>query len=71
MKKIINQYTEGAHTVIEYGDNGAVTNVVKVATPTERTEEQYVIPKPTIEEEILVETRYQTMLLEMSTLGGM
>ena len=28
-------------------------------------------PLPTIEEEILVETRYQTMLLEMSTLGGM
>ena len=28
-------------------------------------------PQPSIEEEILIETRYQTMLLEMTNLGGM
>lgn len=67
MLKILNEYIEGNSKVIEYTKDGeTVSHRVETAIPMEiETTEQ-----PSMEEQILFETKYQTLLLETMALGG-
>jgi len=70
MIRVLREYkTEENVLVTEYTKDGkTVSHTVKTPIPTnviEPTEEQ-----PTMEEQILFETKYQTLLLETMTLGG-
>lgn len=63
--EVLNEYVEGKVKVTKYTKDGVtVSHTVKTPILQELEEE----PQPTIEEEILFETKYQTMLLEMTTL---
>lgn len=63
---ILREYEEHRMNVIEYTKDGeTVSHVVKTPIAQESEPEEL---QPTIEEEILFETKYQTMILEM---GGM
>lgn len=70
--KILNQYiSEEGKRVTQYSRDGVnVTHTVVDDVPQEVTEQEEVIeeapPTPTIEEKILYETQYQTMLIETS-----
>lgn len=69
MIKILRKYEENGLLVTEYTKDGVtVTNVTKIAIPTEPIEPDL---QATIEEQILAENQYQTALLEMQMLGGM
>lgn len=70
--EILNQYiNEEGKRVTQYSRDGVnVTHTVVDDVPQEVTEQEEVIeevtPTPTIEEKILYETQYQTMLIETS-----
>lgn len=57
---IKRQYEEDGYLITEY-ENGTIT---KRAISVE-SDGDPIIPEPTIEEQILFETQYQTLLLEM------
>ena len=67
MLQILSQYEREGMAVTEYTRDGeTISHVVKTPLPTEtETTEQ-----PTAEEQILFETKYQTLLLETMALGG-
>lgn len=70
MLQILNQYKQDGYQITEYTKDGTtVSHTVKVPIQTEPIEP--VEPPTTIEERILAENQYQTMLLEMTTMGGM
>ena len=67
MLQILNQYIEDNMQVTEYTKDGTtISHVEKIAIPTEIE----IIEQPTAEEQILFETKYQTLLLETMALGG-
>lgn len=67
--EILKQYIYDAYQVTEYTKDGeTVSHVVKTPIPQEI---EPIEPVPTIEEQILFETQYQTAVLEILTLGGM
>lgn len=62
--KVLKKYVEDESNVTEYTKDGeTISHTVRTRIQSEPIE-----PKPSIEEEILFENKYQTMLLEM---GGM
>lgn len=66
---ILNKYTENNEIVTEYTIDGeTISHIVRVPIPQEI---EPIEPVPTIEEQILFETQYQTAVLEILTLGGM
>lgn len=66
---ILNKYEQDGNQVTEYTKDGeTVSHVVKTPLPQEVESEE---PEPTIEEQILFETQYQTAVLEILSLGGM
>lgn len=67
--EILNQYiNEEGKRVTQYSRDGVnVTHTVIDDVPQEVTEPiEEATPTPTVEEQILTETKYQTILLEMS-----
>lgn len=69
MLNLINSYQKDGYKIEEYGIDGVITSTIKSIVPLDIIHK--IEPIQTVEEEILIETRYQTMLLEMTTLGGM
>lgn len=70
MLQIIKHFIEDDMEVIEYTKDGkTVSHIVKTPVQTELIEPP--APQPTIEEQILFETQYQTAVLEILSLGGM
>lgn len=69
--EILNQYiNEEGKRVTQYSRDGVnVTHTVLDDIPQEVPGQpiEEVVPAPSIEEQILTETKYQTVLLEMST----
>ena len=69
--EILNQYiNEEGTRVTQYSRDGVnVTHTVVDDVPQEVPEQpiEEVVPAPSIEEQILTETKYQTVLLEMNT----
>lgn len=66
MLKLLRTYEENGNKVEKYTRDGeTVSHVVRTPIIDDSIEE--VTPVPTIEEQILTETKYQTVLLEMST----
>ena len=69
--EILNQYiNEEGKRVTQYSRDGVnVTHTVIDDVPQEAPEQpiEEATPEPTIEEQILTETKYQTVLLEMNT----
>lgn len=69
--EILNQYiNEKGKRVTQYSRDGVnVTHTVTDDVPQEVPEQpiEEVVPAPSIEEQILTETKYQTVLLEMNT----
>ena len=64
---ILKQYIEDGIEVIEYTKNGTteshvVKSLIAAGIPIEE--------QPTVEEQILAETQYQTALIEMNMMGG-
>lgn len=71
MIKVLREYEENGYQITEYTKDGeTVSHTVKVAISDEPTEPVSTMELPTIEEQILSETQYQTVLLELSALGG-
>lgn len=72
---ILREYVEDGFKITEYTSDGETVSA--------RVEENLLneeeipsnpvefVPQPTIEEKILAENQYQTMLLELNQLGGM
>lgn len=71
MLVVLNQFldTEKNIQVTEYTSDGK-TVLHRVETPIPSQTIEIVDSQPTIGEQILAETQYQTALLEMNTLGG-
>lgn len=66
MLEVLNRYIEDNMEVVEYTKDGkTISHTVKTPIPTEIE----TIEQPTMEEQILFETKYQTLLLETMTLG--
>lgn len=68
MLQILREYVQDGYTITEYTRDGeTISHTVKTAIPPEiePVEEQ-----PTLEEQILFETKYQTLILETMQLGG-
>ena len=73
--EIFKRYEKDGFRFTEYSRGGGETICHKtqesIQTGDEITPELVeFIPEPSIEEKILAETQYQTMLLEMNTVGG-
>ena len=67
MLEILNQYIEDNMQVTEYTKDGeTISHTVKTPILTEIE----AIEQPSTEEQILFETKYQTLLLETMALGG-
>ena len=67
MLQILNKYEQDNYQITEYTKDGTtVSHTVKMPIQTEPMEP--VEPQPSIEEQILVETQYQTVLLEMNSM---
>lgn len=67
---ILREYEENGYKITEYTNDGesvsARVEELIITGPVPETE-----PQPTIEEKILAENQYQTMLLELTNIGGM
>ena len=67
MLQIFNEYIQSNFKIVEYTNDGkTISHTVKTPIPSE-TE---IIEQPTMGEQILFETKYQTLLLETMALGG-
>ena len=67
MLQIFNEYIQSNFKIVEYTNDGkTISHTVKTPIPSE-TE---IIEQPTMDEQILFETKYQTLLLETMALGG-
>lgn len=67
MVKLLHKYEENGEQVEEYTRDGkTVSHIVRTPIIDDSTAEE-VVPEPSIEEKILTETKYQTVLLEMNT----
>ena len=69
---VLNITIQNGYQITKYTKDGVtVSHTVKVPIQTEPIEPVEVEPQPSIEERILAENQYQTMLLELTTPGGM
>lgn len=69
MIKVLREYEDGDYNVIEFTEDGeTVYGESRILKSSGSFVENEVLP--TIEEKILAESQYQTMLLELSSLGG-
>lgn len=68
MKKVLRIENDGDYQKIYYTKDGV--NVSNVVTELIQLEQPEIIEQPTTEEQILFETKYQTLLLETMALGG-
>ena len=73
--ELFKSYEKDGFLIREYSRDGGKTICHKTEEilPDENDispESVEFIPEPSIEEKILAETQYQTMLLEMNTVGG-
>lgn len=75
MLKLLSEKVEGNFIVTEYTVDGInISHTIKIPLREDGEFEgnlELVQPQPTIEEKILAENQYQTMLLELTTFGGM
>lgn len=68
--RILNQHEQDGYQITEYTKDGiTISHTAEVLIQTEPVEP--IEPQPSIDERILAENQYQTMLLELTTLGGM
>ncbi len=67
---ILKTYDQDGYFITEYTNDGVnVAATIKHPMPT--TEPRPIVTMPSIEEQILAETQYQTALFEMNMMGGM
>lgn len=69
MPVVFREYIEDGYQVTEYTRDGETVSH-KVTVPVQSEPIESIVPEPTIEEQILAETNYQTALLEMNIMGG-
>lgn len=66
---LLREYTEDNIKIAEYTKDGETVSH-RVETPITSEDATPIIEQPTMDEQILFESKYQTLLLETMTLGG-